>query len=162
MSEQTAAAPQPTAPAQGPEAPATEQQAAPEVDWKAKAREWESRAKANKTAADELAAIKESQKSEAEKAAERLTAAEQRAAQAEARALRRDVALDFKLSKEDADLLDSITDEDAMRALAGRLAKGAAEAKASGNHVPNEGKTPHAPTGDASREAVRGLFGQTP
>lgn len=45
---------------------------AQEIDWKAKAREWEQRAKANKTAADELAALKEAQKSDAEKAAEHL------------------------------------------------------------------------------------------
>ncbi|MFF9910624.1 hypothetical protein [Streptomyces sp. NPDC013457] len=39
-----------------------------ETDWKARAREWERRAKDNKTAADELAALKASQMSEQEKA----------------------------------------------------------------------------------------------
>jgi hypothetical protein len=161
MSEQTAALPQPTIPAQGSEAPAPDPQPA-EVDWKAKAREWESRAKANKTAADELAAIKASQMSEAEKAEKRFAEAEQRAVQAEARALRRDVALDFKLSKDDAALLDSVTDEDAMRALAGRLAKGAAEQKVAGNHVPSEGKTPSKVGSDDGRETARALFNRTP
>ncbi|OXN01223.1 hypothetical protein [Bifidobacterium vansinderenii] len=48
----------------------------PEVDWKAQyeetlahSREWEKRAKANKSAADELERLKQSQMSDAEKAA---------------------------------------------------------------------------------------------
>jgi hypothetical protein len=40
---------------------------------------------------------------------------------AEAKVLRRELALEHKLTKEDAALLDTITDEDAMRALAVRL-----------------------------------------
>ncbi|RLP70875.1 hypothetical protein D9V30_00100 [Mycetocola reblochoni] len=56
-----------------------------ETDWKSEARKWESRAKANKDAAEELAAVRESQKSEAEKAADRLKAAEARLAEFEAR-----------------------------------------------------------------------------
>ena len=134
---------------------------AQEIDWKAKAREWESRAKANKTAADELASIRESQKSEAEKVAERLATAEQKVAHAEARALRRDVALDFKLSKDDADLLDTMTDEAAMRALAGRLAQVDTDRKKTGNHVPREGNTPAAGKAGEGLEAVRSLFGGT-
>ena len=45
---------------------------AQEPDWKADARKWEARAKENKTAADELAALKASQMTEAEKSAARL------------------------------------------------------------------------------------------
>jgi hypothetical protein len=41
-----------------------------EIDWQAQARKWESRAKANKAAADELAAIKDAAKSDAERQAE--------------------------------------------------------------------------------------------
>lgn len=66
--------------------------------------------------------IEEASKTAEEKAAERLAAAEKAAAAAEARATRREVALDHKLSKEDAALLDSISDEDTMRAFAARLA----------------------------------------
>jgi hypothetical protein len=141
------------APAQ--EAPKPE---APEIDWKAKAREWEKRAKDNKSAADRLAEIEEASKSEAQKAADRLAAAERKAVEAEARVLRRDIALDFKLGKEDAELLDSITDEDAMRRLAERLVGRESERKKQGNHVPNEGRTPN-PADDTERAAVRGLFG---
>lgn len=113
----------------------------PEIDWKAKSREWERKAKANKI--------------EAEKAAERLAKAEQAAKEAEARALRREVALEHKLSKDDAALLDAITDEDTMRALAARLAAGA-EKKS--NYVPREGaNTKTAASDDAA--FVRALLG---
>jgi uncharacterized protein (DUF885 family) len=134
---------------------------AQEIDWKAKAREWESRAKANKTAADELAAIKESQKSEADKVAERLAAAEQKAVAAEARALRREIALESKLSPADAALLDAITDEDAMRALAARLAGQVEDGKKNGNVVPREGTTTTTSADDPMREFARGLFAKT-
>jgi hypothetical protein len=155
MSEQPSETPS-TDPAQGEEA---QEQPTPEVDWKAKAREWERRAKENKSAADDLAAIRESQKTEAQKAADRLADAERKATDAEARAVRRDVALDFKLSKDDAALLDSVIDEDAMRALAGRLAtKSEDERKKTGNRDPLAGRTATNPASD-DLATVRGLFG---
>ena len=150
----TDATPKPAPPAQGDEG---EQTPPVEIDWKTKAREWERRAKDNKTAADELATIKESQKSEAEKAAERLATAERKAAEAEARVLRRDVAIEHKLTKDDAALLDTITSEDAMRALAVRLGGQAADEKKHGNHVPREGATSTTVEGEAV-ETVRELF----
>ena len=84
-------------PAQGdaeiqPTEPAAEAPATPEVDWKAKAREWEKRAKENKAAADKLAELEESQKSEQQKLAERLAEAERKASEAELRAARSEVA----------------------------------------------------------------------
>lgn len=54
----------------------TEPGAPAETDWKAEARKWEKRAKENSGAAEELAAIRESQKSELEKATERADRAE--------------------------------------------------------------------------------------
>lgn len=102
--------------------------------------------------------IEESQKSEADKAAERLTQAEQRATEAEARALRREVALDHKLTKDDAALLDSMTDEDAMRALAERLA--AVSDTKHGNYVPREGNNPR-PKPDERRAFADFLTGNT-
>lgn len=72
-------APQPTAPATPapapatpPPAPAAATPAQETTDWKAEARKWEDRAKENKTAAEELAALKAAQMTEAEKAAARL------------------------------------------------------------------------------------------
>lgn len=111
-----------------------------------------------KAKAAKLDEIEEATKTEAEKAAEQLTAAEKRAAEAEARALRREVALEHQLGKDDAALLDSLTDEDAMRALAARL--GAAAGKKS-NYVPREGSNPSAGKNGASdeREFARSLFG---
>lgn len=124
--------------------------------WKQKAREQEKRAKENAEAAKRLADYEEAQKSEAEKAADRLAKAEQRAVEAEARALRREVALEHKLSKDDADLLDDLTDEAAMRRLAERLAKASEDRRKNGNHVPREGETPSRTT-DSKREFLRGL-----
>jgi hypothetical protein len=102
--------------------------------------------------------IEQANKTEAQKAAERLAKAEQTAQQAEARALRREVALEHKLSKDDAALLDAITDEDAMRRLAGRLAQGAEDRSKKSNHVPREGTHTKTAASD-ERETVRQLFG---
>lgn len=145
--------------AQGQEGQEGEGEQKPEVDWKAKAREWEKRAKANAGAAKKLAEIEESSKSEAQKAADRATAAEQRAVEAEAKVLRRDIAIEHKLGKDDAALLDALTDEDAMRALAARL--GAESGRKNKNYVPREGSNPNAGKNGASdeREFARNLFG---
>lgn len=127
-------------------------------DWKSESRKWESRAKANADAAEKLAKLEEAQKSAEEKAAERESAAEKRAVAAEAKALRREVALESALSAEDAKLLDGVTDEDSMRALAARLAK-KEDAKRGSNHVPGEGKNQDTPT-DERRAFVRRLTGK--
>lgn len=144
------------------EAPAQESQVEqpqkPETDWKAEARKWEQRAKEYKPAADRLAEIEQANKSEAQKAAERIAAAEQKAADAEARALRREVALEHRLSKDDAALLDGMTDEDAMRRLAERLAAAESGRKKQGNHVPREGNPP-ASGGDNDAAFARELLG---
>ena len=114
-------------------------------------------AKANADAAKRLTEIEEANKSEADKVAERLAKAEQSAREAEARALRREVALEHKLSKDDAALLDSITDEDAMRRLAERLGQQAEGRKKTGNHVPREGVTPASGDSD-ERQFAQSLF----
>lgn len=80
-----------------PTPPADQQQAAPaqpETDWKAEARKWETRAKENSAAAARLAELESAQKTEAEKAAERLAELERKAGDAEKTALRLDVALE--------------------------------------------------------------------
>ena len=96
---------------------------------------------------------------------ERLTQLEQQVTQAEARVLRREVALDPAgdgsvpaLSKDDAALLDTITDEAAMRSLAQRLAKVATDTH-TGNIAPGEGSNPR-PKPDEKRSFVRQLTGQ--
>jgi delta 1-pyrroline-5-carboxylate dehydrogenase len=142
----------------------TEQKPTETVEfWKAKAREQEKRAKDNKAAADELAQLRETQKSSEQKAADREAAAIKRAEEAEARALRREIALDpagdgksAALSAADAALLDDLTDEDAMRRLAARLAANAE--RKPGNRVPTEGKTTSKSGDDKLQEFTRNLF----
>lgn len=50
----------------------------PEIDWKATSRKWEQRAKENKNAAEELAALKQSQMSEQEKTQAQLAEAQKK------------------------------------------------------------------------------------
>jgi hypothetical protein len=157
MSEQTA-----EATATGTDATTEQQVEQPKpsetVDfWKQKAREQEKRAKENAEAAKRLAEIEDAQKSEAQKAADKVAQAEQRAIEAEARALRREIAIEHKLSKDDSELLDSLTDETAMRRLAERLAAASEDKRTNGNHVPGEGNNPQ-PSDDPVREFARGLF----
>lgn len=158
MSDSTATPAEPTA-QPTPQAPAQEPQKVEETDWKAEARKWETRAKENKDAAERLAQIEDAQKTAEQRAAEREAAATKRAEEAEARALRREIALDptgdgksAPLSKEDAALLDEITDEAAMRKFAARLAS-----RAQGNLSPDEGNTP-TPKSDDMRAFTRDLF----
>jgi membrane protein involved in colicin uptake len=136
-------------------APVEPAQATPEPavepDWKAEARKWESRAKENKGAAERLAEIEEANKSAEQKAAERLAVAEKAAAEAEAKVLRRDIAIEHKLSAADAALLDTITDEAALRSLAARLTPSDEPAGArTPRPDPNQGKSGRVPatTGD--------------
>lgn len=112
--------------------------------------------KALKEKTRRLDQLEESQKTTEEKAAEREAAAERRAAEAEARAVRRETALEFRLSKDDAKLLDAVIDEDAMRALAQRLAD---DKRKPSNHVPSEGTNQPAPS-DERLAFVRRLTGR--
>lgn len=115
-----------------------------ETDWKAEARKWESRAKenltaakANEAAAQRLAELEESQKTEAQKAQERLDAAEKRAAELELKATRAEVAAAKGVP---VDLLSGSTQEeleasaDALIAFRGEQARGPV--------IPNQGETP--------------------
>lgn len=115
--------------------------------------------KALKEKASRLDQLEEAQKSAEEKAAERAAAAESRALEAESRATRREIALEYKLSKDDAELLDDVKDEDAMRRLAGRLAKLPEDKPKGGNYVSREG-TNQTATADERRAFVRQLTGR--
>ena len=153
---------QPTA-----EATATEPQASEQTDqpkptetvefWKQKAREQEKRAKENADAAKRLADIEQSQKSEAEKAADRIKQLEDEASAARRDALRFKVASKHGISGEDADLFLTASDEETLTRQAERLAGRADERKKQGNHVPREGTSPAA---NESNDAIfaRGLL----
>jgi hypothetical protein len=108
-------------PAGATEESATEEQAKSETDWKAEARKWEQRAKENSSAAEKLAQIEESKKSELEKVTERIAATERERDQAKAEALRFRIANEYKLSQEDAMALEHVASEEGMRTVADRL-----------------------------------------
>ena len=145
---------EPEAPAQEPAKPE-----APEIDWKAKAREWEKRAKENKTAADELASIREAQKSDAEKQAERVAALETEAQAARVEALRFKVAAKHGIADEDAELFLTGSDEETLTRQATRLVERESDRKKQGNVAPKEGANNSPSTGgDDLREFTRNLF----
>ena len=125
--------------------------------WKQKAREQEKRAKANADAAKRLAEIEEAQKSEAEKAADRMREIERERDEAKRDAVRFKVASKFGISDEDADLFLTGTDEETLTKQAERLSQHSSDRKKNGNVVPREGSTSSAAP-DAERAAVRDLF----
>lgn len=149
--------PTPDAPAQEP-TPTPEPTPKPETDWKAEAKKWEGRAKENKTAADQLAAIEEANKTEAQKNADRLAAAEKDAADARREALKFKIASKFQIGDEDADLFLTGDDEMSITKQAERLTAREGERKKNGNVVPREGATTPAAEGD-EHQVARALFG---
>lgn len=128
--------------------------------WKEKAREQEKRAKANADAAKRLADIEESQKSGAQKAADRIAALEKQAADSAREALRFKVASKYGISDEDADLFLTASDEETLTKQATRLADRVDTQKKQGNRVPKEGTSTTAPVDSADRDFVRSLFSQ--
>ena len=161
MSEQTAEA-------TATETEATEQQVDEQtkptetVDfWKQKAREQEKRAKENAAAAKRLAELEESQKSEAERMADRIKQLESEAAAASRDALRFKVASKYGIGDEDADLFLTGSDEETLTKQAERLAARAADQKKAGNRVPDEGRAPNpskGSKGEAFAEFAEGFF----
>ena len=130
------------------------------TDWKSKSREWERRAKDNKAAADELATLKDSQKTAEQRFIARVPEMEERASEAESRALRADIASTYGISKEDRDLFLTGSDEAALTAQAKRLADRVADQKKNGNRAPREGDTTTgADKNKDMREFTRDLFG---
>lgn len=160
MSEQTAEAPATeTAATQQTEAEQTKPTETVEF-WKAKAREQEKRAKENADAARRLTEIEDAQKSEAQKAADRVKALETEVEQARRDALRFKVASKYAIGEEDADLFLTGSDEETLTKQAERLAGRADERKKHGNHVPREGKTPPPAGQDDVRAFANDLFGR--
>ena len=126
---------------------------------RAEAAKYRTKARDNATAAEELSQLREAQMSETDKANARAQAAETRAAEAEARAVRADIAREHKLDAEDAALLDGMTDEGAMRALAARLARAAdVPPPATGFVVDSSGRQSGA-SNNTNEDAGRMIFG---
>ena len=126
--------------------------------WKQKAREQEKRAKENADAAKRLQEIEDANKSEAQKAAERIQQLEAEIAGAQRDALRFKVASKYGIGDEDVDLFLTASDEETLTKQAERLAGRSDQQKKRGNYVPSEGKTPTAKE-NAEREFARNLFG---
>lgn len=113
-----------------------------------------------KERAQRLDEIEQEQMSESEKSEARIRAAEERAAELESANARKDVAITYGLSPEDTELLDGVTDIDAMKRIAERLAKQAE--KEAGPRTPKphpaqrDGDTP-AESQDAVARAFFGI-----
>ena len=101
----------------------------------------------------ELKELKDRDKSEVEKAAERLAAAEKRATELEAKALRAEVAAAKGVP---VNLLSGSTQAE-LEASADALIKFRGESQTPGLHVPNEGKSP-TPQPSSDSEFVKSLF----
>ena len=85
---------------------------AQETDWQAEARKWEKRAKENKSAADRLAEIEESKKTEIQKAMERAEQAEQRINELEREKTRLSVIASHGIPEDYQDLIKGDSEEE--------------------------------------------------
>lgn len=125
------------------------------------AAKYRTEAKTNADAAKRLADIEESQKSEAQKVADRIAALEREASEARSEALRARVSTETGVP---VDLLHG-HDEEAIRAAAKAAIEWQEARRKSGNRVPKEGTstTSSSPNGDdEKRELVRNLFVSRP
>lgn len=163
MSEQTA-----EAPATGTEA-STEQAAEPTkptetVDfWKQKAREQEKRAKENAEAAKRLSEIEDAQKSESEKAAERIAKAEAEVASIPVKvadALREHLVALHEIDKDDAELFLTANEPELLLKQVTRLLGQSDKRRKQNNVSPREGTNPQSGN-DEMREFTRNLFAAT-
>lgn len=128
--------------------------------WKGEARKQEKRAKENADAAKRLGEIEEAQKTESQKAADRLSKAEGDLTAATDRANRAEVALDKGLTLSQARRLVGTTREE-LEADADELLKDIGTPAKRGNHVPGEGRTSTPKSGEEDRRAfVRQLTGR--
>lgn len=127
--------------------------------WKGKSRDWEKRAKENAGAAKELAQIKDAQKTDAERAAEKLAAAQSEVDAIPAKvadALRSHLVALHSIPADQAELYLTATDPELLlKQVAGLVDLG----KRKSNHVPREGRTPKS-ADDQMAEFAAGLFGK--
>lgn len=113
-----------------------------------------------KAKAAKLDEIEEANKTEIQKAADRLAAIERERDQATATALRLRVAARNQISDEDADLFLTGTDEATLTKQAERLAQRAEDRSKQGNHVAREGNNQQPSGTNELADFTRQLFGQ--
>lgn len=136
---------------------------AQEIDWKAKSREWEKRAKENKAAADKLAELEESKKSETQKLQEQLAELQSRAATAERDRERLAVIAKHGIPEEYQDLVQG--EGEALEASAAKVKSliqaNTQQPQGSASFViPDEGGSPNlALNGDGIESALRNALG---
>lgn len=114
------------------------------------AAKYRTEAKSNAEAAKRLAEIEESNKSEAEKAADKIRALEEQLSTTQRDALRLKVAAKHGISDDDADLFLTGSDEETLTRQAERLAAREQTRTATGNRVPTEGTNPQPDTAAAT------------
>lgn len=139
---------------------------AQETDWQAEARKWEKRAKENKSAADKLAEIEESKKTEIEKATERAAQAEERAQKLEREKARLSVIATKGIPEEYHDLVKGDSEDELMasaekvKSLIEAAAKKEAPAQSS-YVIPSEGTSPETIplNGDGIEESLKKALG---
>lgn len=129
--------------------------------WKQKAREQEKRAKENAAAAKRLRELEDAQKTESEKAADRVAKAEAEVAELPAKvsaALRDHLVSLHEIETEDADLFLTATDPELLLKQVNRLLSQSDTRRKKGPVVPGEGHTPDPPKADEMRDFTRQLF----
>jgi len=132
---------------------------AQETDWKAEARKWEARAKENNSAAQKLAEIEESKKSETQKLQEQIAEYEKRAAEAERDRARLAVIAKHGIPEEFHDLVHG-SDPEALEASAAKVKSliqtTERPAQSASFVIPDEGKSPNlALNGDGLESALK-------
>lgn len=124
----------------------------------------ETRAKENAAAAKELADIRESQKTEAQKIADRLAKADAETASIPAKvadALKAHLVGLHEIDAEDAELFLTATEPELLLKQIARLVS-QSDTQSKSNHVPSEGRNsraPHALNGDGLEQALKAKLG---
>lgn len=125
------------------------------------AAKYRTEAKTNSEAAKRLAEIEDAQKTESEKAADRIAKAEAEVATMPnkvAQALRDHLVALHEIDPDDAELFLTGTEPDLLLKQVTRLLGQSDKRKKNGNHVPREGATT-SPSDSSELQTVRGLFG---
>lgn len=117
-------------------------------------------AKANAEAAKRLAELEESQKTEAQKQAEKIAELERQIEGATVQAVRARMAAKYQIDPEDADLFLTGSDEETVEAQAKRLSERVSASKNNPPPVSKEGTVTNAVGSDDEREFLRHLTGR--
>jgi len=127
--------------------------------WKSHSRTWETRAKENKAAADRIKEIEDANKTELEKAQERLAELEAELNNSKQSALRSSIIAEFKVDPEDAEIFLTAQDEETLRRQAQRLAEKTAQQNKSKKVTLNNSDIEGAPEPNSKASLAKSLLG---